>query len=108
MNRLLVTLAVSLILTTWSYASAAPAATVAPPASSTITQTQVKPFDLNQVTADELVTIKGIGPALAKAVVDYRQKNGAFRKVDDLLGVAGIGPKNLEKFRPYLTVPVNK
>ncbi len=106
MNRLLVTLAVSLILTTWSYASAAPAATVAAPASSTVTQ--VKPFDLNQVTADELVTIKGIGPVLAKAVVEYRQKNGAFRKVDDLLGVAGIGPKNLEKFRPYLTVPVTK
>ncbi len=106
MNRLLVSLAVSLILATWSYVSVAPAATVAPPASSAVTQ--VKPFDLNQVTADELVTIKGIGPALARAVIDYRQKNGAFRKVDDLLGVAGIGPKNLEKFRPYLTVPVTK
>jgi competence protein ComEA len=106
MNRLIVTLCVSLVLAAWGQALAAPAAQAPPSAVSVAAQP--RQFDLNLATAEELMTISGIGPVLANAIIAYRQKNGVFRKVDDLLGVAGVGPKNLERFRPYLAVPQTK
>jgi competence protein ComEA len=53
---------------------------------------------------DELTTIPGIGKSLAQRIVDFRQKNGPFAKVDDLLKVQGIGEKSLERIRAYVTV----
>ncbi len=66
------------------------------------------PLDLNAATAEEFQTIRGIGPVLAQRIVDYRKKNGPFKKVDDVLGVSGIGPVNLEIFRPLLKVSPTK
>ncbi len=60
--------------------------------------------DLNSATAAELDAVKGIGPAKAKAIIDYREKNGPFKSVDDLKGVKGFGVKTIEKLRPELTV----
>jgi len=60
--------------------------------------------DLNTATVTELDAVKGIGPAKAKAIVDYRDKNGPFKSVDDLKGVKGFGAKTIEKLRPELTV----
>ncbi len=60
--------------------------------------------DLNSATAAELDAVKGIGPAKAKAIIDYREKNGPFKSVDDLKGVKGFGAKTIEKLRPELTV----
>ena len=60
--------------------------------------------DLNSATVTELDAVKGIGPAKAKAIVDYRDKNGPFKSVDDLKGVKGFGAKSVEKLRPELTV----
>ena len=54
-------------------------------------------LDLNTATEKELRSIKGIGPVLAKRIIAGRP----YRTVDDLLKVKGIGPKNLEKIRPY-------
>ena len=61
---------------------------------------------VNLNTADDaaLQTLPGVGPATAGAILDWRQQNGAFRSVDDLLGVSGIGEKTLEKLRPQVTV----
>ena len=60
--------------------------------------------NLNTATVDELDAVKGIGPSKAKAIVDYRSKNGPFKSVDDLKGVKGFGDKSVDKIRGELTV----
>jgi competence protein ComEA len=60
--------------------------------------------DLNTGSAAELEGVKGLGPAKAKAIVDYRTKNGPFKSVDDLKGVKGFGEKSVAKLRGEVTV----
>lgn len=60
--------------------------------------------NINTATPEELDTVKGIGPGKAKAIVDYRTKNGPFKSVDDLKAVKGFGDKTLAKLRSDLTV----
>jgi competence protein ComEA len=61
-------------------------------------------ININRASQEELTALKGIGPALAKSIVEYRQKNGLFRNVEDLLQIRGIGPKKLDGFRDDVTV----
>jgi competence protein ComEA len=61
-------------------------------------------LDLNRATKAELRLIPGIGDALAQRIVAHRQRIGAFRSVDELRQVAGIGPKTLERIRHQLFV----
>lgn len=60
--------------------------------------------EININTADQqvLTQIKGIGPSTAKKIIDYRNENGEFKSIDDLMNVKGIGEKSLAKMRPYL------
>lgn len=60
--------------------------------------------NINTATQDELVSVKGIGPGKAKAIIDYRTKNGPFKSLDDLKGVKGFGEKTLAKLKGDLTV----
>lgn len=60
--------------------------------------------NLNTATKDELDGVKGIGPAKAQAIIEYRQKNGQFKSVDDLKNVKGFGEKSVDKLRAELTV----
>jgi competence protein ComEA len=76
--------------------AAAPAAAPASPAGEKI--------NVNTASAEELVALPGIGMAYAQRIVEYREKNGPFRKVDDLLNVRGIGEKTLERIRDRVTV----
>ena len=61
------------------------------------------PLNINTATASQLETLDGIGQVLAQRIVDYRNANGPFASVDDLLEVNGIGPGILETIRPQIT-----
>jgi comEA protein len=63
-----------------------------------------KPVNINTATSSELETVPGIGPATAEKILQMRKSYGAFKSVDDLLAIRGIGPKRLDKMRKYLTV----
>lgn len=63
-----------------------------------------KPVNLNTATSEQLQTVPGIGPATAEKIIQMRKSYGAFKSVDDLLAIRGIGPKRLDKMRKYLTV----
>jgi len=60
--------------------------------------------DLNRATLAELDTLPGVGPATATAIIAWRDENGGFRRVDDLLEVPGIGPARLERLRALVRV----
>lgn len=61
-------------------------------------------ININTATKDELVSLPGIGPAKAQAIVDYRKAHGPFKTVEELKDVKGIGAKRFEKLKPDLTV----
>jgi competence ComEA-like helix-hairpin-helix protein len=67
-----------------------------------------KPLDLNSATAQQLQQLPGVGPATAKAIVQFREKSGPFRRVEDLLAIRRITKARLEKLRPYVTVSSSK
>jgi competence protein ComEA len=60
--------------------------------------------NINTATQSELESIKGLGPSKAKAIIEYREKNGPFKTVEDLDKVKGFGKANVEKMKVELTV----
>ena len=62
------------------------------------------PLNLNTATQAQLETLPGIGASTATRILEYRQKNGGFKKVEDLMNVQGIGEKNFLKLKTLLTV----
>ena len=61
-------------------------------------------IDINRATLEELVLVPGIGEKTADRIVEDRQLNGMFRKLEELTRVKGIKEKRLEKFRKYLCI----
>ena len=62
------------------------------------------PINLNTATAAQLETLPGIGKSTAERILEYRQKNGSFKKVEDLMNVRGVGEKSFLKLKPLVTV----
>lgn len=62
-------------------------------------------INLNTATPADLASLPRIGPVTAAAIVEWRDHNGGFKSVDDLLMVKGIGQATLEALRPYVTAP---
>ena len=60
--------------------------------------------DLNRATAADFDQLPGVGPVLARRMVDYRKSVGRFHAVEDLRAVKGIGKKKLEQLKPFVTV----
>ncbi len=63
-----------------------------------------EPLDLNRATLDELIALPGIGPVLARRIIEYREAHGGFQSVEELLEVRGIGPKKLAQIKERLLV----
>ena len=59
---------------------------------------------INSASAEELMRLPGVGPVTAASIISYRQQQGFFQSIDDLIKVKGIGPKTLEKIRPYVSL----
>jgi len=59
--------------------------------------------NINSAGAKELARLKGIGPALAQRIVQYRQANGSFKSVEELLKIRGIGKLKLAKIKEQLS-----
>jgi competence ComEA-like helix-hairpin-helix protein len=64
----------------------------------------VKPVNINTAKAEELQQVPGIGPSTADKIVQMRRSYGAFKSLDDLLAIRGLGPKRLDRMRKYLSV----
>ena len=74
------------------------------PAGAKTMATAAAPVNLNTATAEQLATIPGVGPKTAERIIEYRQKNGGFKKVEDLMNVNGVGEKSFLKMKPLITV----
>jgi competence protein ComEA len=62
------------------------------------------PVNINTATQQQLETLPGLGAKVAERIIEYRQKNGNFKKVEDLMNVKGIGEKSFLKLKPMLTI----
>jgi len=80
-----------------AHASQASAHAAAKPASTST-------VNLNTATTADLEALPGIGAKTAARIVEYRQKNGPFKKVEELMNVRGVGEKNFLKLKPQITV----
>ena len=65
-------------------------------------------INLNTASAADLESLPGVGAKMAERIVEYRQKNGPFKKIEDLMNVKGIGEKNFLKLKARLTVGAPK
>ena len=65
-----------------------------------------KTININTATLEELMSINGLGEAKAKAIIKYREENGYFKIIDDLLNVSGIGEFLFEKIKEYITTQI--
>jgi competence protein ComEA len=70
--------------------------------------TAANPVNLNSASAAQFQTLPGVGASTAQRIVDYRQKNGSFKKVEELMNVKGIGEKSFLKLKPLITVAGEK
>jgi competence ComEA-like helix-hairpin-helix protein len=77
-----------------------PRATAAPPAP----VADPRPLDLNRASADEISRLPGVGPSLARRIVEERDRRGRFESSESLRGILGMGPKKLAALREHVTV----
>ena len=66
--------------------------------------TLAAPVNLNTATVAQLDALPGIGKSTAQRIVEYRQKNGGFKKIEELMNVKGVGEKSFLKLKPVITV----
>jgi competence protein ComEA len=59
--------------------------------------------DLNTAGPDELASLPGVGPAMAERIIEFREQNGPFTSIDDLLDVGGMSEGKLDELAPYVT-----
>ena len=61
-------------------------------------------LDINTATVADLTDLPGIGEVIAQRILDYRNQNGPFTSIDDLVLVEGVGEKRMDAIREFITV----
>ncbi len=101
MTRILWALALcAALLTIGGVAEAQQASSGAPAAAGRA----VAPVDINAASLADLETLPGIGRQTAERIIEYREKNGGFKKVEELMNVRGIGEKSFLRLKPMVAV----
>jgi len=62
------------------------------------------PVNLNTANVAQLETLPGIGRVTAERIIEYRERSGGFKKIEDLMNVRGVGEQSFLKLRPLVTV----
>jgi competence protein ComEA len=107
MRALFMLLTIVAVITTGALPAAAQQKSPAPssrPAAAKPAATATAPVNLNTATQAQLESLPGVGPKAAQRILEYRQKNGGFKKIEDLMNVKGIGEKSFLKLKPLLMV----
>jgi len=94
-KRVLVGLLMGVLL-----ATAAPNAVAQQPAAAA----KAAALDLNSASVTDLESLPGVGRRTAERIIEYRQKNGSFKKIEELMNVKGIGEKSFLKLKPLIAV----
>jgi competence protein ComEA len=95
-------IALGVLVAAQSYPAAAQAKTAAPAATKAAAAAVV--VNINTAAAADLESLPGIGAKTAARIIEHRQKNGPFKKVEELMNVRGVGEKNFLKLKARLTV----
>lgn len=72
------------------------------PCAAAAEQAMPRPINVNVASAEQLQSLPGIGPVLARRIVEWRERVGPFERVDDLVEVPGVGPRILERLRGWV------
>lgn len=70
----------------------------------TTNQENSKKVSLNKASKDELMTLSGVGESKALAIIEYRDNNGGFKALEDVMNVSGIGESLYNKIKDYITL----
>lgn len=62
-------------------------------------------LNLNTATPKQLEALPGIGPVLANRIVEFREKKGGYKRIEELLAIPGVSEKKWKVLRQYLTLP---
>lgn len=65
---------------------------------------ETKSVNINRASLEELIKLKGIGPALAHRIIEYRRENGLFKDKRDVQNVTGIGPKKFNAMKDHIQI----